>query len=100
MFRSVLFWFICYDPRLIAYSTPAPAKVIDLFVKDSNPHEVLRKANKSMGLALDDSEIEYLVAKFTGIGGLGRSPFDVELYMFAQINSGTSARILCPEKEC
>ena len=41
-----------------------------------------------MGLAIDDSEIEYLVSRFTGEGGLGRSPFDVELYMFAQINSG------------
>ena len=38
-----------------------------------------------MGLALDDSEIEYLVTKFAE---LGRSPSDVELYMFAQINSG------------
>ena len=43
-----------------------------------------------MGLALDDSEIEYLVSKFTGDNGLGRSPLDVELYMFAQINSGIS----------
>ena len=41
-----------------------------------------------MGLALDDSEIKYLVEKFTGPGGLDRSPFDAELYMFAQINSG------------
>ena len=43
-----------------------------------------------MGLALDDSEIKYLVEKFTGPGGLNRSPFDAELYMFAQINSGKS----------
>ena len=63
-------------------------KVIDLFVEDRNPQEILRKANKTMGLALDDSEIEYLVSKFTGDGGMGRSPLDVELYMFAQINSG------------
>lgn len=63
-------------------------KVIDLFVEGSDAYEILRKANRTMGLALDDSEIEYLVSKFTGEGGLGRSPFDVELYMFAQINSG------------
>lgn len=67
--------------------TPAPTKVIDLFVEGSDPQQVFRTANKNMGLALDDSEIEYLVTKFTGDGGLGRSPFDVELYMFAQINS-------------
>lgn len=67
--------------------TPAPAKVIDLFVEGRDPHGTLREVNRTMGLALDDSEIEYLVSKFTGDGGLGRSPFDVELYMFAQINS-------------
>lgn len=65
-------------------------KIIDLFVEGNDPYEILRRANKTMGLALDDSEIEYLVSKFTGEGGLGRSPFDVELYMFAQINSGIS----------
>lgn len=63
-------------------------KIIDLFVEGSDPYETLQNANKTMGLALDDSEIEYLVSKFTGEGGLGRSPFDIELYMFAQINSG------------
>ena len=63
-------------------------KLIDLFVEGSDPYDILRKANKTMGLALDDSEIEYLVSRFTGEGGLGRSSFDVELYMFAQINSG------------
>ena len=47
-----------------------------------------------MGLALDDSEIKYLVDKFTGGDGLGRSPFDAELYMFAQINSGRRARTI------
>ena len=73
---------------LIMSSTPAPAKVVDLFVEDSSPQEVLQKANTEMGLALDESEIKYLATKFTGQGGLGRSPFDVELYMFAQINSG------------
>lgn len=91
-----MFWdFACLvhirDFGLISNSTPAPAKVIDLFVEDSDPHGVLREANKTMGLALDESEIDYLVTKFTGESGLGRSPFDVELYMFAQINSGIPA---------
>ncbi len=53
-----------------------------------------------MGLALDDSEIDYLIAKFTGEGGLDRSPFDVELYMFAQINSGISIVVLLLEDGC
>ena len=75
-------------------------KIIDLFVDGNDPHEILRKANKTMGLALDDSEIEYLVSKFTSEGGLGRSPFDVELYMFAQINSGISGIMLLFGKNC
>ncbi|KAL6721529.1 phosphoribosylformylglycinamidine synthase [Lecanora helva] len=82
--------------------TPSPAKIINLSVRDSDPHYVLREANKTMGLALDDSEVDYLVDRFTGEKGLGRSPFDVELYMFAQINSGTLelAAHLKREAEC
>ena len=68
--------------------------MIDLFVEGVDPQAILRKANKEMGLALDDSEIEYLVTKFQG---LGRSPFDVELYMFAQINSGKLENCLLVE---
>ncbi len=41
-------------------------------------------ANKSLGLALADDEIDYLVKAFTT---LGRDPNDIELMMFAQANS-------------
>ncbi len=44
----------------------------------------LREANDSMGLALSDDEIDYLMDAFTR---LGRNPHDVELMMFAQANS-------------
>jgi phosphoribosylformylglycinamidine synthase len=44
----------------------------------------LRDASKTMGLALADDEIEYLVARYRE---LGRDPTDVELMMFAQANS-------------
>lgn len=44
----------------------------------------LEQANSTMGLALADDEIEYLVENFTR---LGRNPNDIELYMFAQANS-------------
>jgi phosphoribosylformylglycinamidine synthase len=37
-----------------------------------------------MGLSLDESEMQYLVDTFTK---LGRPPHDVELFMFAQVNS-------------
>ena len=41
-------------------------------------------ANRDLGLALSDDEIDYLVEAFTG---LERNPTDVELMMFAQANS-------------
>ena len=46
--------------------------------------EALVAANGTLGLALSDDEIDYLVASF---GALGRNPTDVELMMFAQANS-------------
>jgi phosphoribosylformylglycinamidine synthase len=44
----------------------------------------LVSANQSLGLALADDEIDYLVKNFTA---LGRDPNDIELMMFAQANS-------------
>ncbi|WP_133408566.1 phosphoribosylformylglycinamidine synthase [Parashewanella tropica] len=44
----------------------------------------LEQANQSMGLALAEDEIDYLVENFTQ---LGRNPNDIELMMFAQANS-------------
>ncbi len=44
----------------------------------------LVSANKLLGLALADDEIDYLVKAFTT---LGRDPNDIELMMFAQANS-------------
>ncbi|MBS3804350.1 MAG: phosphoribosylformylglycinamidine synthase [Oleiphilaceae bacterium] len=44
----------------------------------------LKEANKRLGLALADDEIEYLAQAFTR---LKRDPTDVELMMFAQANS-------------
>ena len=44
----------------------------------------LDAANKRLGLALADDEIEYLQARYAE---LGRDPHDVELMMFAQANS-------------
>ncbi|MCV5223407.1 hypothetical protein OFC57_31340, partial [Escherichia coli] len=44
----------------------------------------LEEANVSLGLALAEDEIDYLVENFTK---LGRNPNDIELMMFAQANS-------------
>ncbi|KAA0873887.1 phosphoribosylformylglycinamidine synthase [Nitrincola tapanii] len=44
----------------------------------------LEQANRELGLALAEDEIDYLLASFQE---LGRNPTDVELMMFAQANS-------------
>ncbi len=48
------------------------------------PLGALEAANKRLGLALADDEIDYLRLRF---GEVGRDPSDVELMMFAQANS-------------
>ncbi len=48
------------------------------------PLAELEAANRRLGLALADDEIDYLRERF---GALGRDPADVELMMFAQANS-------------
>ncbi|MFO1377686.1 MAG: phosphoribosylformylglycinamidine synthase [Steroidobacteraceae bacterium] len=53
-------------------------------VLGSDSRAALARANRDMGLALSDDEIEYLAAAFAR---LGRDPTDVELMMFAQANS-------------
>ena len=45
---------------------------------------ILSAANTTLGLALADDEIDYLYNAYTA---LGRDPTDVELMMFAQLNS-------------
>ena len=44
----------------------------------------LASANKELGLALSEDEIDYLVSAYTD---LKKNPTDVELMMFAQVNS-------------
>ncbi|KKA28477.1 hypothetical protein TD95_002544 [Thielaviopsis punctulata] len=61
-----------------------PLEVVDIFGKETSPLDTLRAYNKECGLALDESEMAYLVEVFTK---LGRAPHDVELFMFAQVNS-------------
>ncbi|MCJ1310466.1 hypothetical protein MMC25_004130 [Agyrium rufum] len=65
----------------------APAKVIDIYSKGVDPRAALDEANKSLGLAFDPSEIDYLLHAYGPDGPLKRSPYDVELFMFAQVNS-------------
>lgn len=66
---------------------PLPVGRVDLHSASSTPLESLQKANKELGLALDQSEITYLLDAFSANGPCPRDPYDVELFMFAQVNS-------------
>ncbi|KAF2467988.1 phosphoribosylformylglycinamidine synthase [Lindgomyces ingoldianus] len=63
---------------------PAQATSIS-FEEYSSPQAALEHANRELGLAMDKSEIDYLVEAYTL--ELKRGPVDVELFMFAQVNS-------------
>ncbi|KAH3684828.1 hypothetical protein WICPIJ_004181 [Wickerhamomyces pijperi] len=67
---------------LFAHHSPKPLVEVDL---SSDPQQKLETANKVLGLALDQGEIDYLVDAF--VNQVGRNPTDVELFMFAQVNS-------------
>lgn len=71
--------------EIFSEGEPALATTVDLQKSGSSPRSELERANKELGLALDASEIEYLVDAYTQ--QLKRGPMDVELFMFAQVNS-------------
>ena len=66
---------------LFGEAEPAPMKTVDIL---GGGREALVIANREMGLALAEDEIDYLVENFTA---LNRNPSDAELMMFAQANS-------------
>lgn len=82
---------------LFHQAQPAPLESVDLLGQDSTSDRIiaverLKEANQRLGLALASDEINYLVDAFvTGsgnpTGALRRNPTDVELFMFAQVNS-------------
>lgn len=65
----------------------APARTVDMHGRTQPPRDALREANVSLGLALDPAEMQYLEDVFGPAGQLVRDPTDVELFMFAQVNS-------------
>lgn len=70
---------------MFAQLPPAPLQRIDLLGSKTGPKAALEEANKTLGLALDSSEMDYLIDAYTK--QLKRNPTDVELFMFAQVNS-------------
>ena len=70
------------DPAMLfAQAEPAPLATVNML---DGGREALIVANRELGLALSDDEIDYLLDCFTR---LERNPSDVELMMFAQANS-------------
>jgi len=66
---------------LFHHAAPRPMTTMPVLAQG---RVALVEANRTLGLALADDEIDYLVKNFTA---LGRDPHDVELMMFAQANS-------------
>jgi len=67
--------------KLFRHVPPKPLTTVDLL---TGGRAALESANREMGLALSEDEIDYLLDNFRR---MGRSPTDVELMMFAQANS-------------
>lgn len=67
--------------QLFAQRPAAPLQRIRL---DDDGAAALAAANRALGLALSEDEIEYLLAAYAR---MGRDPSDAELMMFAQANS-------------
>jgi len=77
-------------PDLIAMfdqQPPAPLEIIKFGADQDDSRKALESANKSLGLALDPSEIAYILNAYVSNGPMTRSLTDVELFMFAQVNS-------------
>lgn len=66
---------------LFTHGLPAPVECVDILTEG---RKALDRANSKRGLALSDEEIGYLYDHFSRAG---QNPTDVELMMFAQVNS-------------
>ncbi|PMM02186.1 phosphoribosylformylglycinamidine synthase [Vibrio kanaloae] len=67
---------------LFTVAEPVPYMEVELL---AGGRKALEEANVTLGLALAEDEIDYLLESFTE--KLGRNPTDIELMMFAQANS-------------
>ncbi|WP_026182705.1 phosphoribosylformylglycinamidine synthase [Leeia oryzae] len=66
---------------LFVHQSPRGLESVDIL---TGGRDALVKANREMGLALSEDEIDYLLENYQRIN---RNPTDVELMMFAQANS-------------
>lgn len=68
-------------PNFFVTARPAEGKVFDVL---NEGREALERANREIGLAMSDPEIDYLYQAYTKAQ---RNPTDTELTMFGQVNS-------------
>ena len=68
-------------PTFFVNARPAKGKVFDVLTEG---REALERANREIGLAMSDPEIDYLYTAYTKAQ---RNPTDTELTMFGQVNS-------------
>ncbi len=66
---------------IFIHMDPAPCVTVDVLMGGK---DALARANKEIGLALSDEEIDYLYREYKNAE---RNPTDVELVMFGQVNS-------------
>ncbi len=78
---ETIFTDVAQASALFNQAQPAPVTQVDVL---GGGRRALENANVSLGLALAEDEIDYLVENFIK---LGRNPNDIELMMFAQANS-------------
>jgi phosphoribosylformylglycinamidine synthase len=67
--------------RLFQEQQPRPVNIVNVLSEGTG---ALHAANEAFGMALAPDEMDYLVEAYTD---LGRNPTDMELMMFAQVNS-------------
>ncbi|MBV32345.1 MAG: phosphoribosylformylglycinamidine synthase [Porticoccaceae bacterium] len=78
---ETIFFNISESSKIFMREDPVPVKAIDIL---DGGFEMFRQVNLNLGLALSDSEMDFLRHEFSK---LRRNPTDVELMMFAQANS-------------
>jgi phosphoribosylformylglycinamidine synthase len=86
--------------EIFSRSSPGPLKYVSILSTEASlpvpnenelnpepsPMDLLVKANVALGLALSPSELNYLLQGYLALDP-PRNPTDVELFMFAQVNS-------------
>ena len=75
--------FASFDQLGVLFMHEEPKKLVEIPILTEG-RDALARADKEMGLALSEPEKDYLISSFKA---LHRNPTDVELYMFAEMNS-------------